>query len=426
MKISIIGAGYVGLPLAVAFSKYYDVVVYEISVKRVNQLNNNYDHNNEVSKNELLKKNFLITNKKKFIKNSNFYIITVPTPINDKQEPDLSLLLSATQLVASSMSGGSIIIYESTTYPGCTEEYCLPIIKNISGLSLNIDFGLSFSPERINPGDRIHTLRNIKKIVSGSNKSTLEKVSKLYNKIIKVGTIKASSIKVAEAAKVIENSQRDLNIAFVNELSIIFNKLNINTKEVIDAAATKWNFHSYNPGLVGGHCISVDPYYLSYKSKIEGYKPRILLAGRNVNESIPNYIAKNLFQKLKKHKINLNKAKVAVLGFSFKENCPDIRNTKVYDLVCAINKKISSVLVVDPVVHAREVKKYYKINLTKIENIKNVDVLILAVSHKNFQKIDLKSYKKMFGDKKIRIFYDLKSNFNLEKLKSNGFDAFQL
>ena len=428
MKISIIGSGYVGLPIAVEFAKKgFEIISYDNNLLRVKQLNKNFDINNQISKKILKNKKFKITSNSKEIENSDVFIITVPTPILINKKPDLSYLKSATVLVCKYLKKKNIVVYESTTFPGCTDEICIPLLEKKSSLKINKDFGVAYSPERINPGDKLHTLSNVKKIISASSQSYLNKIKKIYNSIIKVGLVSVSSIKVAEAAKIIENTQRDLNIALVNELSLIFDRMGINTKEVINAAATKWNFHNYNPGLVGGHCIGIDPYYLSFKSKELGYNAKILLAGRQINEKMTDFISKKLIMKLKESKIPYKTARVAIFGFTFKENCSDVRNTKIFDLFNKLKKKIKNIYIVDPVANKNEVLKNYNIQLSELGSIMNIDVVILAVSHKKFIGMNLKKIKNFYKPSiKHPIFFDLKSNYNFLELEKEKINYFQL
>jgi UDP-N-acetyl-D-galactosamine dehydrogenase len=404
-RICIIGLGYVGLPLALAFEKYFNVIGFDINNSRIKELKKKNDVTREVSKNDLLKaKSIFFTSNEKDIKKIDIFIVTVPTPIYKNKSPDLSILKNACYLVGKKIIKNNIVIFESTVFPGATEEICMPIVERVSKLKFNVDFFCGYSPERINPGQTRYKLENIVKITSGSNNKTLNLVDNLYKKIIKVGTYKAQSIKIAEAAKVIENTQRDLNIALVNELSILFDKLNIDTNKVLQAASTKWNFANFKPGLVGGHCIGVDPYYLTYKSKKEGYNPKVILAGRKVNDEMSLYVANKAIKFLKKIKKTKNK-KVLIMGFAFKENCRDVRNTKVYDLYIHLVKKGLEVDIYDPVVDPKEVKKYYQINLSKKIFKKKYSLIIIAVGHNIFKKInnnffseallfDLKSIKK--------------------------------
>ncbi len=398
-KICIIGLGYVGLPLAVEFSKKYKTHGFDTSENRIQDLLSGVDSTGEISKKELKeilnKETLKLTSKKNQIPNCDFYIITVPTPINEFNQPDMSLLFAASKFVGSLLKKNNIVIFESTVYPGATEEECVPILEKESNLKLNKDFFCGYSPERINPGDKLHTLTKIKKVVSGSSEEATDKINKLYNSIIKAGTHIAPSIKVAEAAKVIENTQRDINIAFVNELSLIFDHLEINTKDVLDAAKTKWNFLEFTPGLVGGHCIGVDPYYLTYKAQTCGYEPEIILAGRRLNDNMSFHVANKVINLINKKKNDIKEAKVLVLGVTFKENCPDIRNSKVFDLVSVLKKKGIKVDLHDPLADEKEVFKHYGESLIERSSLylKNYEAVILAVPHEIFYKIDFESYK---------------------------------
>ncbi len=410
-NISIIGLGYIGLPLAIEFSKYFNVIGFDIDKKRVRELNEGIDRTKETVIKKNFSKNIYFTNNIKKLQNSNVFIITVPTPVKRNNKPDLSYLKKASEVVASNLKSSSIVIYESTVYPGCTEEYCCPILERLSGLRLNKDFYLGYSPERINPGDNKHKLRNIVKIVSGSNAHSLNLIKKLYSKIIKAGLHVAESIKIAEAAKVIENIQRDINIAFINECSLIFKKLNINSSKVLKAAETKWNFIPFKPGLVGGHCIGVDPYYLTYKAKKIKYNPKVILAGRKINNTMSFYIAKQVVEALKKTDENLKKKKVLILGLSFKENCIDIRNSKVFDIINYLQRKKIKIDVYDPIIDRSNITKEYKINLlNRLEKKNYYDIIILAVPHLAFLSMGIKKIKK-FGNKNLKIF-DLKSVFS--------------
>ena len=406
-KICIVGLGYVGLPLAVEFAKQYDVLGFDINKKRISQLKNSIDITNEVSSKDLNDKSIRLrfTNNTSDISKCNIYILTVPTPIDEDLQPDLTILCSATNMVAKYLKNGDYVIYESTVYPGCTEEICIPLLEKGSGLKLNTDFYCGYSPERINPGDRINTLTKILKITSGSNKVSSKRVNDLYRSIITAGTYMAPSIKVAEAAKAIENAQRDINISFMNEIALMFNKMNISTNEVIKAASTKWNFLKFSPGLVGGHCIGVDPYYLVYKSKKVGYVPKVILSGRDVNQNIPFFIADESIKQLIKHKINIHSSRALILGFTFKENCSDIRNTKVFDIYKTLTDYDIKVDVFDPVAINDEVKKEYGLDLLKRIKLK-YDLIICAVSHDVFTQIDIIKYRKSKS-----VFFDVKGKF---------------
>jgi UDP-N-acetyl-D-galactosamine dehydrogenase len=426
IKIAIIGSGYVGLPLSLEFSRFFSVISYDLNKVRINELNNLYDRNNEFLKKDFFNKKIEFTFDIKKLKNCNFYIITVPTPIKKSNKPDLSYLLDATKMVAKYIKKKDIVIYESTTFPGCTDNVCIPILEEYSQLSINKDFGVGYSPERINPGDKINTIRTIKKVVSASDRKTLEKIKFLYRKIIKPGIYPVSSIKVAEAAKVIENTQRDINIGFVNELSIIFQRMDIDTREVLDAASTKWNFHNYNPGMVGGHCISVDPYYLSYESKRLGYTPQILLSGRRINEKMAKYAALMTIRKMKKNNISIKNSRIAILGITFKENCPDIRNTKIIDLIKELKACKAKLFICDPYADPGEVYKQFRIRLFNINNLNKIDTTILAVWHAEYKSMPIKFYKKISNFKKQPVFSDLKSCYDKNLLEKNGFTVFRL
>lgn len=388
-NIAIIGLGYVGLPLAIAFSKKnYNVIGFDINKSRINELKKNIDHTLEVSK-ETLKasKTLHFSNNVNDLEKANVYIVTVPTPITKHKSPDLTPIIKASKTIAQVLKKGDIVIYESTVYPGCTEEVCAPILEEISGLKFNKEFFCGYSPERINPGDKKHTISNIIKVTSGSTPEIATKVDNLYKSIIDAGTHKTSSIKVAEAAKVIENTQRDLNIAFVNELAIIFDKLNIDTTEVLAAAGTKWNFLPFTPGLVGGHCIGVDPYYLTHKAESVGYHPQVILAGRRINSNMGIFVANKLIKMLVINGSEIKGAKVLILGITFKENCPDIRNTGVVTVISELKEFGMLVDVYDSFANAAEVKKEYNIDLIK-DLSKDYKAIILAVKHDKFKDLE--------------------------------------
>jgi UDP-N-acetyl-D-galactosamine dehydrogenase len=392
-KLSIIGLGYVGLPLAVEFGKIFEVVGFDINKDRINELKKGFDRTFEVSKEEIEEAKFLsFSSSIEDIKNSNNYIITVPTPIDSHKNPDLTPLIMASRTVGKVLKKGDIVIYESTVYPGCTKEVCVTELEKESSLKYNKDFFCGYSPERINPGDKEHRLVNIKKITSGSTPEIAKEIDKLYKKIIKAGTHLASSIEVAEAAKVIENAQRDINIAFVNELALIFDKLNLDTKDVLEAAGTKWNFLKFAPGLVGGHCIGVDPYYLTYKAKEVGYHPEIILAGRRLNDNMGVFVANKIVKLMIQKGHTIKGSKALVLGITFKENCPDIRNSKVIDVIRELQDFGINVDVYDPWADKEEVKKEYDIDLLPITNnqlpITNYDSIVLAVAHNEFKEIE--------------------------------------
>jgi UDP-N-acetyl-D-galactosamine dehydrogenase len=387
-KIGVIGLGYVGLPLAVEFGKIMDVVGFDINKERIEELKKGFDRTLEVDKPELLSAVKLsYSSNPEDLKSVNHFIITVPTPVDEFKTPDLTPLKKASETVGKVLKKGDIVIYESTVYPGCTEEDCVPVLEKFSGLKFNVDFYCGYSPERINPGDKQHRLPNILKVTSGSTPEIAERVDQLYKKIIVAGTHKASSLKVAEAAKVIENSQRDINIAFVNELSLIFEKMGIDTHEVLEAAGTKWNFLPYKPGLVGGHCIGVDPYYLTYKADSLGYHPQVILAGRRINDNMGIHIANRVIKLMTQNDLPVNKAKVLVLGITFKENCPDIRNSRAIDVIRELQSFGADVEVYDPHADAQEVKHEYNLNLTADLN-KAYSAIVLAVSHTEFKNLN--------------------------------------
>jgi UDP-N-acetyl-D-glucosamine/UDP-N-acetyl-D-galactosamine dehydrogenase len=388
-KIGIIGLGYVGLPLAVEFGKKLQVVGFDINQDRIAELRKGHDRTLEVESEELKSsKGLSFSSETNDLKDVNYFIITVPTPVDEFKTPDLRPLQSASKTVGSVLKKGDIVIYESTVYPGCTEEVCVPVLEKVSGLKFNVDFFCGYSPERINPGDKQHRLPTIKKVTSGSTPEIAEKVDQLYKKIITAGTHKASSLKVAEAAKVIENSQRDINIAFVNELALIFERIGIDTHEVLEAAGTKWNFLPYKPGLVGGHCIGVDPYYLTYKADSLGYHPQVILAGRRINDNMGVYIANNIIKLMAQSELPINKANVLVLGITFKENCPDIRNSKVVDVIRELQSFGTNIDIFDPQADAAEVKHEYGLSLVSKPD-KKYHAVVLAVSHQEFKDLDL-------------------------------------
>lgn len=417
-KIAVIGLGYVGLPLALEFSDHFAVVGFDISEKRIKELNNNTDITKETSRTEIQgrikysndgENGVFFTNILKSISDCSVFIITVPTPIDHLKNPDLSQLIAASEMVGSVLDKGDVVIYESTTFPGCTEEICVPALEKASGLVYNQDFFVGYSPERINPGDKKNTLPSIIKVTSGSNEETAEFVDNLYARIISAGTYKAPSIKVAEASKAIENAQRDVNISFVNELAIIFEKLGIDTSEVLEAAGTKWNFLKYKPGLVGGHCIDVDPYYLAYKAQQASYQPNVILSGRNVNSNMGKFVASKVIKLMNGKGLIINKTKTLILGFTFKENCPDFRNTKVIDIYNELQEFGSKVNIFDPWVNAQDVADSY--NIKVFSNLKEIttkyDAVILAVAHDHFCIFDFLKYKKENG-----IIYDCKGIVN--------------
>ena len=407
VNLGIIGLGYVGLPLAVEFGKKYPTLGFDINSKRIDELKQGHDFTLEVSTEELAD-SALISYSANVddLKNCNVYIVTVPTPIDNHKQPDLTPLVKASAMLAKVMNKGDIVIYESTVYPGATEEVCLPEIERNCQLVFNRDFFAGYSPERINPGDKEHRVTNILKVTSGSTPEIADFIDDLYKSIITAGTYKASSIQVAEAAKVIENTQRDLNIALINELAVIFNKLNIDTEEVLKAAGTKWNFLPFRPGLVGGHCIGVDPYYLTHKAQAIGYNPEVILAGRRINDSMGEYVVSQLVKTMLKRKLPVNGANVLVMGLTFKENCPDVRNTKIVDIVTELGEFDVNVDVYDPWVNPEEAKHEYDIDLISAPKQAHYDAVIFAVAHHQFKALSADEIKAMM--KEEHVIYDLK------------------
>jgi UDP-N-acetyl-D-galactosamine dehydrogenase len=411
--LAIIGLGYVGLPLAVAFSEQYSVIGYDINASRIEALQKGIDNTLEVSADAILQsKGLQFTNTLKDIANASIYIITVPTPIDAQKKPDLRFLLNASSQVGSVLKKGDIVIYESTVYPGCTEEDCVPVLSKSSGLQYNVDYFVGYSPERINPGDKVNTLTKIKKLTSGSTPLIADKVDTLYQSIITAGTYKTSNIKVAEAAKAIENAQRDINISFVNELALIFDKMDLDTHEVLEAAATKWNFLRFTPGLVGGHCIGVDPYYLAEQSIKKGYAPQVILSGRNVNDSMAHFVADKLIRLLLVNNISIKGASILLLGVTFKENCPDIRNSKVFDIVSYLKDKAANVSVFDPYANATEVSEQHQIEL--ITEFSKYDGIVITTGHHFFKSLDFNQLKK--GDNSI--VFDTKAIIDRDKVNA--------
>ena len=415
LKIAIIGLGYVGLPLAIEFAKKRLIIGFDIKTKRIEELKSGIDKTLEVNKNELQNaKNLFLTTDKKDLESSNCYIITVPTPIDKNKKPDLSFLLNASEIVGKVLTVRDVVIYESTVYPGCTEDNCVPILEKFSGLKFNHEFFCGYSPERINPGDKEHQISNIKKITSGSTPEIADLVDKLYNEIVTVGTHKAPSIKVAEAAKVIENTQRDLNIALINELSILFNKMDIDTEEVLKAAGSKWNFLPFRPGLVGGHCIGVDPYYLTYKATSINYIPKIILAGRELNDNMGVYVANQFMDNMIKKSIQIKGAKILVMGLTFKENCPDLRNSGVASVIKELKKYHCDLDYYDPWTDIDEVKNLYgDFPITSL-NSNTYDGIIIAVGHDQFKTMGIDYISKL--GKKNNVIYDLKYIFSSKQV----------
>ena len=417
-KLSLVGLGYVGMPIAVAFAKKIKVVGFDLNEKKIELYKNGIDPTNEVG-NEVIKNTTVeFTADASKLKEAKFHIVAVPTPVNDDHTPDLTPVEGASRILGQNLTKGSVVVFESTVYPGVTEDICVPILEKESGLKCGVDFKIGYSPERINPGDKVHRLETITKIVSGMDAESLDEIAKVYELVVEAGVYRAESIKVAEAAKVIENSQRDINIAFMNELSIIFNKMGIDTQSVLRAAGTKWNFLKFYPGLVGGHCIGVDPYYLTYKAEQLGYHSQIILSGRSINDDMGKYVAESLVKNLIKADVAVKNAKVAILGFTFKENCPDTRNTKVIDIYNELKEYGIMPLVVDPAADAEEAKHLYGITFGKMADIKDMDAVIIAVAHNQFldlKKDDIKAFYKAEHEKKVLM--DIKGLFDRKEFE---------
>lgn len=428
-KLSLIGLGYVGMPIAVAFDKKgFDVIGYDYNAKKIEQYKNGIDPTNEVGNEEIKKSKVQFTNNPADLKDANFHIVAVPTPINPDKTPNLDLVKSASQILGKNLTKGSIVVYESTVYPGVTEEICIPILEKESGLKCGVDFKIGYSPERINPGDKVHRLENIVKIVSGMDNESLEEIAKVYEIVIEAGVHKVSSIKVAEAAKVVENSQRDINIAFMNELALVFDKMGIDSKEVVDAMNTKWNALGFTPGLVGGHCIGIDPYYFVYEAERLGYNSQIIAQGRKVNDKMGEFIATSTVKKLIEANKRVKEAKVVILGLSFKENTPDTRNSKVVDVYDALKEYGLSPVVVDPVADKEEAKSLYDIEIQDLDSISQVDCVILAVQHDEFKKLTLADLDKLFTatNAEEKVIIDIKSILNKQEVESKGYTYWRL
>ncbi|MCR4666985.1 MAG: nucleotide sugar dehydrogenase [Desulfovibrio sp.] len=424
-SVAVVGLGYVGLPLAVALAKHFDVTGFDIKESRIAELIRGHDSTNEVDDEALSSSTVTFTSEPEALRKAGVLIVAVPTPIDSHRNPDLRPVIGATKTVGTHLSAGSIVCYESTVYPGVTEEECVPLLEQTSGLRFASGFTVGYSPERINPGDKVHRLETIKKIVSGSDSETLDLLARVYGTVVSAGIHRASSIKVAEAAKVIENTQRDINIALMNELATIFNRMGIDTLEVLEAAGSKWNFLPFRPGLVGGHCIGVDPYYLTYKAEEIGCHPEVILAGRRINDNMGKYVAEMCVKKLIHANATINGARIGILGFTFKENVPDIRNTRVIDIVNELVDYGTHVLVHDPWADREETKREYGISLSGIDALRDLDALILAVAHKNFSCIDSSAIAAMFGAKKP-VVIDIKGFLSKEDLRASGIDLWRL
>ena len=419
-KISLVGLGYVGMPIAVAFSKKVGVIGYDLNEKKIALYQSGVDPTNEVGDEAIKNCTVEFTSDEAALRRAKFHIVAVPTPVHDDHTPDLTPVEGASRILGRNLTKGSIVVYESTVYPGVTEDVCIPILEQESGLTCGVDFKVGYSPERINPGDKVHRLETITKIVSGMDEETLDVVAKVYELVVDAGVHRASCIKVAEAAKVIENSQRDINIAFMNELSIIFNKIGIDTKSVLEAAGTKWNFLKFFPGLVGGHCIGVDPYYLTYKAEMLGYHSQVILAGRRINDDMGKYVAENVVKSLIRAGKAVGDAKVAILGFTFKENCPDTRNTKVFDIVKELREYGIEPVVADPQADAAEAKHLYGIDFSDTASIVNMDAVVLAVAHEDFASFTMEQMDKFFGPGK-KVLLDIKGLLSREDYENAGY-----
>ena len=426
-KISLVGLGYVGMPIAVAFARRVKVIGFDLNEEKIRLYQSGVDPTREVGDEAIKETAVEFTADPTRLKEAKFHIVAVPTPVNDDHTPDLTPVEGASRLLGQNLTKGSIVVFESTVYPGVTEEICVPILEKESGLTCGVDFKIGYSPERINPGDKMHRLETITKIVSGMDEETLDEVALVYELVVEAGVHRAESIKVAEAAKVIENSQRDINIAFMNELSIIFNKMGIDTKAVLEAAGTKWNFLPFSPGLVGGHCIGVDPYYLTYKAEQLGYHSQIILSGRRINDDMGKYVAESVVKNLIKAGIPVNGARVAVLGFTFKENCPDTRNTKVIDIYQELGEYGITPMVVDPVADAEEAHRLYGITFEGLEQVKDMDAIIIAVAHDEFMRISQEDMAGFFNPaNKIRVLADIKGIYNRKMYSDENYVYWRL
>lgn len=424
-KLSLVGLGYVGMPIAVAFAKKIDVVGYDLNAKKIELYKSGIDPTNEVGNDAIKATEVEFTADASKLREAKFHIVAVPTPVNADHTPDLTPVEGASEILGKNLTKGSVVVFESTVYPGVTEDVCVPILERESGLKCGVDFKIGYSPERINPGDKVHRLETITKIVSGMDEETLDTVARVYELVVEAGVYRASSIKVAEAAKVIENSQRDINIAFMNELSIIFNKMGIDTLSVLKAAGTKWNFLNFRPGLVGGHCIGVDPYYLTYKAEMLGYHSQIILSGRRINDDMGKYVAENCVKNLIKADKTVKNAKVAILGFTFKENCPDTRNTKIIDIVNELKEYGINPAITDPVADADEARRLYGVEFVGMDEIRNMDAVILAVAHKEFESFQIKDIDGFFGAGK-KVLLDIKGVLDRDSYENAGYSYWRL
>ena len=424
-KISLVGLGYVGMPIAVAFAKKVKVIGFDLNAVKIKLYQTGIDPTKEVGDDIIRNTTVEFTSDETRLREAKFHIVAVPTPVNDDHTPDLSPVESASTILGRNLTKGSIVVFESTVYPGVTEEVCVPILEKESGLKCGLDFKVGYSPERINPGDKVHRLETITKVVSGMDAETLDTIAKVYELVVEAGIHRAPSIKVAEAAKVIENSQRDINIAYMNELSIIFNKMDIDTKSVLEAAGTKWNFLKFYPGLVGGHCIGVDPYYLTYKAEKIGYHSQIILAGRRINDDMGKYVAENVVKHLIKAEKSVKNAKVAILGFTFKENCPDTRNSKVFDIVTELREYGIEPVVTDPVADTTETKSLYNIEFVKMNSIREMDAIVIAVAHTQFAQMTIHDMEKLYGSGR-KVLIDVKGMLDRVEYESAEYSYWRL
>ena len=424
-KLSLVGLGYVGMPIAVAFAKKLDVIGYDLNEKKIALYKSGVDPTKEVGDEAVKNTTVAFTADETRLREAKFHIVAVPTPVNDDHSPDLSPVEGASKILGRNLTKGSVVVFESTVYPGVTEDVCVPILEKESGLKCGVDFKVGYSPERINPGDKVHRLETIKKIVSGMDGETLDCVAKVYELVVEAGVHRAPSIKVAEAAKVIENSQRDINIAFMNELSIIFNKMGIDTQSVLEAAETKWNFLPFYPGLVGGHCIGVDPYYLTYKAEMLGYHSQIILAGRRINDDMGKYVAENVVKHLIAAEKPVRNAKVAILGFTFKEDCPDTRNTRVIDIYNELREYGITPVIADPVADAEEAECLYGIRFVDMDEIRGKDAVVLAVAHNQFRDLSMERLDAMFGIG-TKVLLDLKGILDRDTYEAAGYSYWRL
>lgn len=426
MKIAVVGLGYVGLPMAVEFGKKHPIIGFDIKQRRIDELRNGHDATLEVTAEALRSAQITYTTDIADLKQATFFIMAVPTPVDAANKPDLTPLIKASETVGKVLKKGDIVVYESTVYPGATEEDCVPVLEKISGLQFGIDFTVGYSPERINPGDKEHTFTKIRKIVAGSDKATLDVIDAVYSSVVTAGTFRASSIKVAEAAKVIENTQRDLNIALMNELAVIFKRMDIDTNEVIEAAGSKWNFLKFRPGLVGGHCIGVDPYYLTYKAEKLGYIPQVILAGRRINDNMARFVARETIKKMIQNGVDVARSTVTVLGVTFKENCPDVRNSKVIDLIEEFHDFGIHVQVADPHADAIDLQDDYNQQLTPFDNLQKADALVVAVSHSEYKSLSPQALLSLTKGSAQTVLCDVKAIYDSQTLTAAGFSVWKL